>query len=140
MENLLPKQREDAIAHCEEFSEILELDPIHSMYGRRFKLNATQNLSFMLLEEGEDPEVDLARKYQYMFGDRFTIEECDEADCLHPCYGADHERYCSQCFLSFWDKVDSGLPFEFVDYEEEICGGCNVPSVPAVEPTPIMSF
>ena len=140
MENLLPTQRENAKAHCEEYSELLELDPIHSTYGKRFKMNATQNLSFVLLEEGEDAEVDLARKFQYMFGGRFTVEECDEADCLHPCYGADHERYCNQCFLTFWDKVEEGLPFEFVGHEQELCGGCSVPSVPAEEPTPIMSF
>ena len=73
-------------------------------------------MASVILTEDEGEE-DLYAKFGIMFGDRVTLEECDEWDCLHPCYGATHERYCNQCFLTGWSKVEDGLPFEFTEDE-----------------------
>jgi len=33
-----------------------------------------------------------------------TQEECEEADCLHPCYGASHETNCHTCYAYAFDR------------------------------------
>jgi len=90
-------------------------------YGsRRSSYNATYKLS-MALSPGDE----IYGMYKTMFGDSFTVDECDAADCLHPCYGAAQgNNYCSTCFLIAYSKVDGGKPFVFAEDEQQVCDAC----------------
>ena len=68
-----------------------------------------------------------------MFGDNFTVDECDDADCLHPCYGASHERYCNQCWLIAYGKIQEDKEFIFDEQETKLCRACKIPSPEAQE-------
>ena len=47
----------------------------------------------------------MSKFYQYFQGSP-TKEQCEQADCLHPCYGASHESNCNLCFQdAFVDDV-----------------------------------
>jgi len=71
-------------------------------YGsRRNTYNATYQLSGYLSTGDEIYDM-----YETMFGDSFTVEECDDADCLHPCYGAEQgNNHCNTCFLIGFGKL-----------------------------------
>ena len=96
-------------------------------YGsRRSSYNATYKLS-MYLSQGDE----IYDMYETMFGDSFTVDECDVADCLHPCYGAAQgNNYCNTCFLIGFSKVKEGKPFVFAEDEQAVCDACSIPPKP----------
>ena len=69
----------------------------------------------------------MSKFYQYYQGSP-TQEECEGADCLHPCYGASHETNCNTCLLYAFDRtVRESMT------EEQAMGFCGACSVPAKE-------
>jgi len=55
-----------------------------------------------------------------------TKDSCREADCLHPCYGASHEQYCTTC----WSLVRSNGLDKSVWPESHlaVCDLCLIPA------------
>ena len=107
----LPEMRTKANDYCTTYSEALGFDPVvEKEYGRgRRKYNATLKMTEIL--------GDVHWAFGEMFGDKISVDDCDEADCLHPCYGASHERYCSQCWMFAKMKIDAKEPFFFTEDE-----------------------
>lgn len=67
----------------------------------------------------------MSKFYQYFHGSP-TREQCEQADCLHPCYGASHESNCNLCFQdAFVDDVKAKFTPE---QHRQICGACSVPA------------
>jgi len=65
----------------------------------------------------------------------FTADNCYDADCLHSCYGAPHESYCSICFAA---SINEEQREKLTDVEYAlICDGCTIPPTPWTEPTPM---
>ena len=65
-----------------------------------------------------------ASLYAYFTGDP-TQAQCEEADCLHPCYGAAYETNCSLChqIAASKDAQESVTEEQF----KKVCDSCNVP-------------
>ena len=123
-----------ATEYCTETAAALDYDEeVGKWYGSaRRGSNATIDLSAIYGNTIEE-------MYAIMFGDNFTIEECDEADCLHPCYGASHERYCNQCWGVSYMKIKNKEDFIFTEDEMKVCRSCKIPS-PEAEPMPMMTY
>ena len=104
----LPAMRVKATEYCTETAAALGYsETVGEWYGSaRRGSNATIDLSAIYGDTYEE-------MYKVMFGDNFTVEECDEADCLHPCYGASHERYCNQCWGVSYMKIKNKEEFVF---------------------------
>ena len=82
-------------------------EEVGKLYGTgRRAANATYDLSGIYGDA-------IYEMYAIMFGDNFTVDDCDEADCLHPCYGASHERYCNQCWAISYMKINNREEFTF---------------------------
>lgn len=64
-----------------------------------------------------------------------VIEACVEADCFHPCYGAQHESSCNSCSNGFSkflvlkknDQIDDEQLWEYITILKETCNKCQVP-------------
>ena len=87
----MPGLKVKAQEYCTKYSDSFHFEEeVGKVYkdGRYTSYNATLKLSNVFGDYIE-------KAYAIMFGDNFTVEECDDADCLHPCYGASHERYCN---------------------------------------------
>ena len=67
----------------------------------------------------------MSKFYQYFHGSP-NREQCEQADCLHPCYGAAHESNCNLCFQDAFvaDVKAKFTPEQF----QQICGACSVPA------------
>ena len=96
----LPGLREKATEYCTKNAAALGYDEeVGKEYGSgRRATTATLDLSEIYGDM-------IYEMYPVMFGDNFTVDECDAADCLHPCYGATHERYCNQCWMISYEKI-----------------------------------
>ena len=57
------------------------------------------------------------------FGYRITREKCEQADCLHPCYGGRGGSVCTLCWRSFMGELQSLSD----DEKADICNACHVP-------------
>ena len=83
-------------------------------------INYTQALS------GQVGTTNMQNFYAYLTGNP-SQSECEEADCLHPCYGASHEANCSLCFqIAFSAEAQDLLT---TDEFMETCNACSVPVV-----------
>ena len=75
--------------------------------------------------------------YDVQLGGSPSWDECEAADCLHPCYGADHEMNCSLCYNATFRQEQRQL---MTDEEFGlICRGCSVPPK-EFEIPPVMTF
>ena len=78
----------------------------------------------------------MSKFYQYFQGSP-TQEQCEQADCLHPCYGASHESNCNLCFqIAFVEEVNAKFTTEQF---QQICGACSVPPM-EIELPPMMTY
>lgn len=74
--------------------------------------------------------------YTYFTGSP-TKEECEEADCLNPCYGAAHETNCSLCFqIALSAEAQESITQEQF---KKVCDACTVPPTEAEIPD-LMTF
>ena len=58
-----------------------------------------------------------------------TADACAAADCLHPCYGASHERGCNTCLMFAISKLKNGEDVVLSDEQYAICDQCKIPPV-----------
>ena len=71
--------------------------------------------------------------------ENISQEACAEADCLHPCYGASHERGCNTCLMFALQKVKANQPVTFTDAQYDICDQCSIPPQ-EITLDPLMTF
>ena len=66
-------------------------------YDGKLEVNTTEDYAVQL------GSATMSKFYQYFKGSPTRVE-CEEADCLHPCYGASHESNCNLCFQIAFDR------------------------------------
>ena len=72
---------------CDTYEPAVGSTP-YTMFG--MEINYTQAISAQI------GTTNMQTFYTYFTGSP-TQEECEAADCLNPCYGAEHEQNCSLC-------------------------------------------
>lgn len=127
--------RVDADEFCVKWSDKWGYDQeIGKEYGRRRNTyTATYELTGYLAEDDDTIE----EMFKVMFKDKPSYDDCDYEDCLHPCYGPTHGKYCHTCFLVGLGKIEAGAPFVFTEDEQKVCDACTIPPKEAEPITPM---
>ena len=71
--------------------------------------------------------------------ENISVDACTQVDCLHPCYGASHERACNTCLMFVLDDLRNDRPVTFTDDEYDLCDQCSIPTQEVVL-DPLMTF
>lgn len=83
---------------------------------------------------GADAEDMMAEMFE-----NISVDACTQVDCLHPCYGASHERGCNRCLLFAVDYLKKGEDVIFTDEQLAACDLCSLTPEEIVVPA-FMSF
>ena len=112
---------------CDTYEPAVGSTP-YTMFG--MEINYTQAISAQI------GTTNMQTFYTYFTGSP-TQEECEAADCLNPCYGAEHEQNCSLCLqIAFSAEAQAQVTQEQF---HEICDACHVPPT-EVEIPDLMSY
>ena len=101
-----------------------------------YKLYGVVDVNYTVNVSAQVGASTMSKFYQYYQGSP-TQEQCEQADCLHPCYGASHESNCNLCFqIAFVQDVNDKFTTEQF---QQICGACSVPPK-EIELPPMMTY